>query len=132
MGSIMKRKGFRLQFHGYNDSCLLSLNVHETYLPRMGDGLACDSFWGSLISLKVVLIYTKTRIRRNGRSWSLIEVELRSHILLALNQQASNVDTNFNNFFDAVGVLSSMGDWICLILGFMAKSWMYRRNKLID
>lgn len=30
----------------------------------MGDGLAFDSFWGSLISLKVVLIYTKTRVRR--------------------------------------------------------------------
>lgn len=70
MGSIMKLKGFLLQFHGYSDSCLLSLNVHERYLPRMGDSLAFDSFWGSLISLKVVLIYTKTRVRWK---WAILE-----------------------------------------------------------
>lgn len=59
----------------------------------------------------------------NGRSCNLIEVEYRSHILLALKRQTSHVDSNFSNFFDAVGVWSSMGDWICRILWLWQKVW---------
>lgn len=101
MGSIMKLKGFRLQFHSYNDSCLLSLNVHERYIFLEW---AFDSFWGSLIFKEMVQNLQERGFAGNGRSWSLIELEHRSHILLALKHQAFNVDSNFNNFFDTVGV----------------------------
>lgn len=66
------------------------------------------------------------------RSENLIEDEHHSLIFLGSIKQAFNVDLNFGNFFDAVGIDQPWMIGFSVFLGCGKKVSDYHKNKLID